>query len=45
MSEKEPTLEDIITEMLIEYEIFVNNSEQLIKEAKEILKKQKRSKK
>lgn len=45
MPEREPSLEDIFTEMLTEYEIFVNNSEQLIKEAREILKRQKRGKK
>lgn len=45
MPNKEPTIEDILNEMLTEYEIFVNNSAQLIKEAKAALKKQKRGKK
>lgn len=45
MPNEEPTLADIFAEMLTEYEIFVNNSEQLIKEAKAILKKQRREKK
>lgn len=40
--QNEPTLQDIFEEMLIEYEVFVNNSEQLIKDAKAILRKQKR---
>lgn len=39
------TLFEILEEMLTEYEIFVNNSEQLIKDAKAIIRKQKRSKK
>lgn len=33
------SLHDIMVEMLTEYEIFVNNSEQLIKEAKKLLRK------
>jgi len=41
----EPTLADLFAEMLTEYEIFVNNSEQLIKEAKAILRKQSKEKK
>lgn len=39
------TLQDVFEEMLIEYEVFVNNSEQLIKDAKAILRQQKRNKK
>lgn len=39
----EPTLADLFAEMLTEYEIFVNNSEQLIKEAKAILRKKGRN--
>ena len=45
MPNKEPALDEIFAEMLTEYEIFVNNSEQLIKEAKAILRKQRREKK
>ena len=43
--QNEPTLQDIFEEMLIEYEVFVTNSEQLIKDAKAILRKQKREQK
>lgn len=42
---QERSLEDILDEMLTEFEIFVNNAEQLIKEAKKIQRAQKRSKK
>ncbi len=35
----EKTLKEIFEEMLIEYEVFLNNSEQLIKEAKAVLRK------
>ena len=42
---QERSLEEILDEMLTEFEIFVNNAEQLIKEAKQIRKAQKRSKK
>lgn len=45
MPSKEPTLEDIFAEMLTEYEIFVSNSEQLIKEAKAILRKKRKEQK
>lgn len=45
MPSKEPTLADIFAEMLTEYEIFVNNSAQLIKEAKAILRKQRKEQK
>lgn len=45
MPSKEPTIEDILNEMLAEYEIFVNNSARFIKEAKAVLKKQKGGKK
>lgn len=38
------SLQAIFEEMLIEYEVFVNNSEQLIKDAKAILRKQKKGK-
>jgi hypothetical protein len=44
-SDDQKALREIFEEMLTEYEIFVNNSEQLIKDAKAILRKQKRSKK
>lgn len=44
-SNEQKALLEIFEEMLTEYEIFVNNSEQLIKDAKAILRKQKRSKK
>lgn len=44
-SDGQKALREIFEEMLTEYEIFVNNSEQLIKDAKAILRKQKRSKK
>lgn len=44
-SDDQRALREIFEEMLTEYEIFVNNSEQLIKDAKAILRKQKRSKK
>lgn len=44
MSKQEPTLEEIFQEMLVEFEVFCNNSEQLIKEAKTILRKQKKDK-
>ncbi len=44
-SDDQKALREIFEEMLTEYEIFVNNSEQLIKDAKAILGKQKRSKK
>ncbi len=43
--DEQKALLEIFQEMLTEYEIFVNNSEQLIKDAKAILRKQKRSKK
>lgn len=36
---EEKTLKEIFEEMLIEYEVFLNNSEQLIKEAKAVLRK------
>lgn len=39
------SLLEILEEMLVEYEVFVSNSEQLIKEAKAIMRKQKRNKK
>lgn len=42
---QERRLEDILDEMLTEFEIFVNNADQLIKEAKKIQRAQKRSKK
>lgn len=42
---QERSLEEILDEMLTEFEIFVNNAEQLIKEAKQIRKAQKRCKK
>lgn len=45
MPKQDPTLEEIFQEMLVEFEVFCNNSEQLIKEAKAILRKQKRGKK
>ncbi len=41
----EKSLLEILDEMLTEYEIFVNNSEQLIKDAKKILREQKKGKK
>lgn len=44
-SDDKKALREIFEEMLTEYEIFVSNSEQLIKDAKAILRKQKRSKK
>lgn len=39
------SLLEIFEEMLIEYEVFVNNSEQLIKDAKAILRQEKKRKK
>lgn len=39
---QERSLLEILDEMLTEYEIFVNNSEQLIKEAKKKLREEKR---
>lgn len=42
---QERSLEEIFDEMLTEFEIFVNNADQLIKEAKKIRKAQKRCKK
>lgn len=42
---QERSLQDILDEMLTEFEIFVNNAGQLIKEAKKIQRAQKRSKK
>ena len=42
---QERSLEDILDELLTEFEIFVNNADQLIKEAKKIQRAQKRSKK
>lgn len=45
MPSKEPALVEIFAEMLTEYEIFVNNSEQLIKEAKAILRKKRKEQK
>lgn len=45
MPNEERCLREIFEEMLTEYEIFVNNSEQLIKEAKAVLRRQKREKK
>lgn len=39
---QERSLLEILDEMLTEYEIFVNNSEQLLKEAKKKLKEEKR---
>lgn len=44
-SDDQRALREIFEEMLTEYEIFVNNSEQLINDAKAILRRQKRSKK
>ena len=41
----EKSLLEILDEMLTEYEIFVNSSEQLIKDAKKILREQKKGKK
>ena len=43
--DEQKALLEIFEEMLVEYEVFVNNSEQLIKDAKAILREQKRSKK
>lgn len=43
--DEQKALLEIFEEMLVEYEVFVNNSEQLIKDAKAILRKQKRNKK
>lgn len=43
--DEQKALLEIFEEMLVEYEVFVNNSEQLIRDAKAILRKQKRSKK
>lgn len=43
--DEQKALLEIFEEMLLEYEVFVNNSEQLIKDAKAILRKQKRNKK
>lgn len=43
--DEQKALLEIFEEMLVEYEVFVNNSEQLIKDAKAILRKQKRRKK
>lgn len=39
---QERSLLEILDEMLTEYEIFVNNSEQLIKEAKKKLREERR---
>lgn len=39
---QERSLLEILDEMLTEYEIFVNNSEQLIKDAKKKLREEKR---
>lgn len=43
--DEQKALLEIFEEMLLEYEVFVNNSEQLIKDAKAVLRKQKRNKK
>lgn len=43
--DEQKALLEIFEEMLVEYEVFVNNSEQLIKDAKAILRKQKKGKK
>lgn len=43
--DEQKALLEIFEEMLVEYEVFVYNSEQLIKDAKAILRKQKRNKK
>lgn len=42
--DEQKALLEIFEEMLVEYEVFVNNSEQLIKDAKGILRKQKKGK-